>query len=347
VPPLLWHSDDDGESWQRVDVGSSVDGAQGNSDVDLAVGPDGSLYFISMGFNRTTREGTHISIGVSHDRGASWQWHRLSESRFDDRPWISVAPDGTAHAIWNDGSGVAHSTSHDSGHSWNEQPRIHDSGGSSHLAIGPHGEIAVRISPIAASANQFDDGTDLIATSHDNGQTWQKVPAPGTRTWNLDSGDPAIIPRWVEPLAWGSNGRLYSLWSEGDVVKLGWSADFGQTWKQQDVSTEAGMAFFPIMVSSQTGELAATWFVQDAGSLCHRLVLMRPVDQDHSAVEVVRAELFSSLAWEETRDNHNPTPAGEYFPVVFLPNHDVAVVTTIQDIHDDRWGFSWWRFRLR
>lgn len=36
APPLLWKSTDNGNSWERVDVGSSSAGAQGNSDVDLA-----------------------------------------------------------------------------------------------------------------------------------------------------------------------------------------------------------------------------------------------------------------------------------------------------------------------
>jgi len=352
APPLLWRSDDDGDTWQRVNVGSSADGAQGNSDVDLAVGPDGTVYFISMGFNRATREGTQIAVGVSHDAGANWQWHRLSDSRFADRPWISAAPHGIAHAIWNDDRGVAYSISRDSGRTWTEQPRIHDSGGSSHMAVGPGGEIAVRISPIAASANKFDGDTDLIAISRDNGDSWQKYAAPGKISWDAalsdpSATDPSAVPRWVEPLAWGPNRTLYHLWSEGDSVMLGWSRDFGQSWQQQIVSQDAGMAFFPIMVAGESGEIAATWFVITGDSLTCRLVLIRPGAGNDSELEVFQADPFTSLAWEETTDNHAPTPAGEYFPVVFLPNNELGVVTTIQDIHNARWGFSWWRFRLQ
>ena len=73
----------------------------------------------------------------------------------------------------------------------------------------------------------------------------------------------------------------------------------------------------------------------------------RHAREDESVVEIIAAEPFTTWAWEETTDNHNPTPAGEYFPVVFLPNNEIGVVTTIQDIHNDRWGFSWWRFRLQ
>ncbi len=151
--PILYKSTDKGATWTSVAVGTIADGAVGNSDVDLAVAPDGTLYFIAMTFDRTTFEGTQISIGSSRDAGATWSWSLLSKTRYDDRPWVEVAPDGVAHAIWNDGSGVAYAVSRDRGLTWTEQPRIHDQGGSSHLAIGPAGEIAVRISPVSASAN--------------------------------------------------------------------------------------------------------------------------------------------------------------------------------------------------
>ena len=57
----LWRSMDGGTSWTRLDVGTPEDGAYGNSDVDLAVAPDGTLYFVTMGFDRAERVGTHRS----------------------------------------------------------------------------------------------------------------------------------------------------------------------------------------------------------------------------------------------------------------------------------------------
>lgn len=121
--PKLWQSTDRGAHWRPVDVGTAKDGAAGNSDVDLAVAPDGTLYFITMVFDRIKLEGTSVNIAVSHDTGTSWTWTRLANTRFDDRPWVDVAPDGTAHAIWNDGAGVAHSMSTDQGRTWTEGRR--------------------------------------------------------------------------------------------------------------------------------------------------------------------------------------------------------------------------------
>jgi hypothetical protein len=149
--PTLWQSRNRGTTWTLVDVGTEAQGAIGNSDVDLAVARDGTLYFATMVYDRKANEGMSISIGVSKDAGASWAWTPLSKTRFDDRPWVEVAPDGTAHVIWNDGSGVSHAVSQDGGVTWTERAKIHPQGGSSHLAVGPNGEIAVRVTPMSAS----------------------------------------------------------------------------------------------------------------------------------------------------------------------------------------------------
>jgi len=90
-PPKLFRSLDRGKSWEPVDVGTADQGAVGNSDVDLAVAPDGTLYFLTMGFDRSTGEGTHVSVGVSRDVGKSWTWTFHSHDRYDDRPLIAVA----------------------------------------------------------------------------------------------------------------------------------------------------------------------------------------------------------------------------------------------------------------
>lgn len=64
---------------------------------------------------------------------------------------MAVGPTGTAHVIWNGGEGVRYLTSKDDGANWTVGSRIHDQGGSSHLAAGPRGALAVRITPRSAS----------------------------------------------------------------------------------------------------------------------------------------------------------------------------------------------------
>src|SRR6266536_262122 len=212
--PTLWKSRDRGATWTRVDVGSEAQGAIGNSDVDLAVGRDGTLYFVNMLFDRAALEGRQIAIGVSRDTGATWAWTTLSQTRFDDRPWVAVAPQG---------------------------------------------EVAVRIVPLSASGNKFDPGVDLIAVSTDGGTTWQKRPAPGQRDWSQeDTG--RVTPRWVEPLAWDGDGRLYALWTDTTGVWLARSADRGGTWTSWRVVSSRTRSYYPYLVARGHGDLAATWF---------------------------------------------------------------------------------------
>jgi hypothetical protein len=324
--PTLWKSVDRGASWNRVAVGSAEDGAIGNSDVDLAVARDGTLYFMNMLYDRVAFEGRQITIAVSTDTGATWRWTTLSKNRHDDRPWVDVAPDGMAHAIWNDGSGVQHVVSTDRGATWSAPRRVHDHGGSSFLVVGPRGELAVRITPASASGNKFDEGVELIAVSTDAGASWQKHPAPGVRDWSAEFGKPGATPRWVEPLAWDATGALYSLWTDQQGVRLARSRDRGAQWQTSLLTESHAQAFFPYLIARGRGELAATWFTSadpEGKDLHWHLARIDVGDRPHMT-------LAPPQAIELTR--------GEYLPVAFLPNRTLGVATPI------RGGFTWWVF---
>lgn len=222
----------------------------------MVVGQDDTLYFVTMSFDNGVGEGTRITIGVSKNEGATWSWKTLSENRFDDRPWVAVAADGTAHVIWNDGKGVCHAVSKDGGSSWNTLPRVHDQGGSSHLAIGPHGKVAVRITPLSASGNTFTPGVDLIAVSRDAGKAWRKYAAPGQRDWSPDSDMPHFpspnlkgTPRWVEPVAWDASGALYYLWGSQKGFWLARSLDQGETWGSWHIIDRDEVSYFPYLIA--------------------------------------------------------------------------------------------------
>lgn len=341
----LWQSTDKGKTWSRVSVGTEADGAIGNSDVDLAVAPDGTLYFAQMGFNRATREGTHVAIGVSKDAGATWKWTTISKTRFDDRPWIKVAPDGTAHVIWNDGNGVRHAVSTDRGATWTGLARIHDSGGSSHLAIGPNGEIAVRITPLAASGNKFDEGVDLTAISTDGGATWRKQPAVGQLAWTAP-GTPDFVPRWVEPLAWDSAGALYAFWTDTHGLWISASPDQGRTWHTQHLTPTTELSYYPYLVARGRGELAATWFSGTGDSVKAHVARIVVPNDPSSHARIVSARTFVPDSWGLSARRENPlvrSPAGEYVPVIFLRDGTLGVVSPIQNERAGRMGFTWWR----
>jgi photosystem II stability/assembly factor-like uncharacterized protein len=344
--PNLWKSTDHGKTWGRVNVGTEAEGAAGNSDCDLAIAPDGTIYFLNMTFDRQKNEGLRVDIAVSKDAGASWRWTQLSNHRYDDRPWVQVSPDGTAHVIWNDGSGVNYSVSRDGGVTWTRRPRINDQGGSSHLAVGPKREVAVRVTPKSASGLKFHEGVDLIVVSTDGGATWNKYPAPGHRKWSVDFGEPK---RWVEPLAWDARGALYSFWADGKELWLARSLDQGKSWKTWKLATGSENAYYPYLTARGQGELAATWFSGESEKFQAHVARMDAAGVEPKMFEAAPFVPDSWTTQSPTGQNGPavPDPAGEYLAVIFLKAGGLAVVSPIQNTGKKREGFSWWRFENR
>lgn len=322
---------------------SADHGAIGNSDVDLAVARDGTLYLAALD---AAREGQGVSIGVSKDAGTTWRWTRLSQHRYDDRPWVKVAADGTAHVIWSDGSGVNYAASHDRGGTWTQKARIFDKGGSSHLAVGPKQEVAVRVTPKSAAARKFDPGVDLVAVSTDGGGTWKTGEAPGHRKWS------ARPPprRWVEPLAWDGQGALYSFWADDKELWLARSTNKGETWASWKVASGDDIAYYPYVVAQRHGELAATWFSGDGeATLSH---IARIDASGKAAPKLVEAPSFHPETWQPGAKPEDPPlrdahAGGEYMPITFLKAGGFAVVSSIIDLKAQRFGFTWWRLGSR
>lgn len=341
VRPGLWKSLDQGGTWARVDVGSAAQGAIGNSDADLAVAPDGTLYLVALSFDSASGHGRQIAVGVSPDTGATWRWSTISRTVGDDRPWVAVTPTGIAHVVWNDGHGVQHAASRDRGATWTHLQRVSDRGGSSHLAAGPHGELAVRIAPGAAAGNVCDEGADFVVVSVDGGATWQShAPPGGDRPAGCSNVEQEPVPRWVDPLAWDGAGALYALWTTTAGVWLGRSTDRGSTWTTWQLPGEpADTAFFPYLTARGTGALAATWFTHTGDSLHWRAARL-----EVPAAGPPRVALSPPLTLESWRgEPPAPDTAGEYLPNLLLPDGSVAVVTPIQHEAAHRLGFTWWR----
>lgn len=353
IPPV-YKSTDDGKSWTRVDIGTERDGAGGNSDLDFAVSPDGTIYLMTLVFDRAKYRGSSIRVAVSRDVGVTWRWTTLSETPGDDRPWIEIAPDGTVHAIWNDGAGVSHAVSTDAGATWRETERANPLGGSSHLAVGPNGEVAVRYVPLSASGNRFDAGVEGLAMSTDRGASWQRLPPPAPLAWS-PLFDTTVTPpkasmpeqpRWVEPLAWDSVGALFSLWGADSAVWLGRSLDRGATWTRWKIADPGVMTYYPYLIARGKGELAASWISGKGSAMRANIAWITVTDSGPPVAAVAPAFDFESYLLPGFGDPTARDAAGEYLPVVFLPNQSVGIVTPIQHAAAKRMGFMWRRYRL-
>lgn len=347
--PRLWRSDDAGATWQKVDVGTVAQGAIGNSDTSLAEGPDGTIYYASLSFDRAGRQGSTwsggaVTIGVTHDVGRTWRWSTLSKNPHDDRPWIGVDAKGTAHVVWGDGEHVYHSTSSDQGASWAAPAPIHAGGGSSHMSVGPHGLIAVRITPIGAAGSVYHDHADVVAVSADGGMSWREHPAPGVREW---LGEEGSIPRWVEPLAWDASGRLYLLWTQADGVHLGVSTDEAATWRSWVVepTRDDDLPYYPYLIARGDGELAATWYLGAGLGVKWKAALIRVTGGRMAPPSV--SDAVSADAWVPSSQATFPrvrTSAGEYTGLAWGPDGSIGVATPIQDGDGHRFGFAYHRF---
>lgn len=348
--PQLWESRDYGKTWQSVDVGTPDEGAQGNSDVDLYIDSLGNIFLLSMtytklpedisNFDFATMKGEQIIIGVSRDEGKSWDWEVISQRDYDDRPWITASSNGDMHIIWNDGKGVHYASSKDAGKSWQRQPDVHSKGGSSFLASGPHGQLAVRVSPMSASGFQMDKGVDFIRLSLDEGKSWQDVALPGNRDWSEDFSG---IPRWVEPVAFDREDNLYAMWSEGKEMKLAMSTDYGESWQEYVISHTQDTTYYPYMVMSKQG-LLCTW---TSGFNEHIRHYAAVVKMDVTNVKVYTVDPLKLDMWSRfSVGEYQRSTGGEYFPIISLANGNIGMVTTIQNSQANRVGFSWWELRL-
>lgn len=359
--PQLWKSTNRGQSWEKIYVGKYEEGADGNSDVDLAIDPSGNIYFMVMkftqvpndttGFDWDSMKGEHIAIGVSKDQGATWKWQYLSKNDYDDRPWVVVASDGSLHAVWNDGKGVHHRTSNNQGDTWEKRPDISSKGGSSHFTAGPNGLLAMRISPESASGLVFDKEVDLIRLSTDFGKSWKDVSVPGNRDWQpFGSSNNEGIHYWVEPISFDSKGNLYYLWSEGKILKLGISKNLGDDWTIHDLYTSENNSFFPF-IQIKDGHITCTWLSEYRNmekmeyKVWHHVVDVYVTSDGIKTSFLEPMYLIDELNYkyqEKVYSNYG----GEYFPAITLLDGTIGVVTTLSDSKTKRKGFTWRKLEI-
>lgn len=340
TPPGLWASRDLGATWEVVDPGTVQEGALGNSDVDLAVGPEGTLYFASMTY---TDLGHSIAVGASPDGGASWTWNVLSAQPLVDRPWVAVAPNGEVHAVWNDGAVVHHASSADRGASWTERAPAHVRGGTGALAIAPDGTLAVRIIPPSGAGWTVHQGEDGVAVRGADG-AWAFRPLPGNRTYGsrpeaMLGTTASSLDRWADPLAFDAAGTMYAAWGEEEAgLLLARSRDLGGTWDVVALAPGGGpRAIFPHLRAhpAEPGVLALTWMTRGEEEVLAHVALVEGAEG--SAPRLLLAEAFAMDTGTNT--------GGEYFKAAFLQDGSLGFATTVQT--EEELGFEYRTARAR
>lgn len=329
-PASLWRSGDAGATWTPVNPGGPAQGAVGNSDVDLVVAPDGTLYLASM---QWLSVGVSISVGASADEGASWVWRTVAVDAWADRPFLAVSPDGVAHVVWSNARGLHHASSADRGRTWTEGPLVHASGGAGRIAAAPDGALAARVMPLSGptivplsgvEVGLFvgnDPAADGIAVSTDSGASWTFRTIPGNRTPfdRVGRGGDGTF-RWAEPVAFDASGTLHTAWTEAGRLHLARSRDLGVTWDARAVADDApARAIFPNLVVG-AGGLLAGWYVEDGEALrAHVARIEWPADGEPS---MARASFEPATSG---------SPGGEYFAVGYLPDGRAAAATLLAD----------------
>lgn len=205
----------------------------------------------------------------------------------------------------------------------------------------------MRIIPRSAAGPKYDPGVDLIAVSLDGGRTWRKRDAPGDREWTEKMDEP--VPRWAEPLAWDSQGALYSFWTNLKGLWLARSSNKGETWKTWQLNSQTDeVSYFPYLAAgSRAGELAGTWFSGSDEALKAHLALIQVSGSD-AQPRFIQSPPFRPDSWSPTRiaDQTHPmtrSAGGEYLATIFLRDGGLGVVSPMFNVQEKRAGFSWWR----
>jgi hypothetical protein len=212
----------------------------------------------------------------------------------------------------------------------------------------------VRYVPLSASGNRFDAGVEGIAVSLDRGATWTRHPPPAKLGWfplfDTTTTPPTARmpaqPRWVEPIAWDSTGALYSVWAADSGVWLGRSLDRAASWTTWKIAETEAVPYYPYLIARGKGVLAASWITGKGAAMRANLARVEVGPDATPNVALAPPFEFESFMLAGFGDPTAHDAAGEYLPVVFLPDGSIGMATPIQNAPANRLGFQWRRYTL-
>jgi hypothetical protein len=264
-----------------------VAGAQQyTTDEWLSYGPDGTVYLSSLSGHfpqGSSSPVTAVVVSVSRDGGRTWSSpHTVQQANpVNDKDTIAADPTqaGVVYVIWDAGTSLQFSVSHDHGRHWSAERAIYTSskkgfypqGGS--LAVLPNGTLLYSFTDFAA-ATFFQDNTGLrdqvmVIRSTDHGQHWLQAQQIATTSPKFPS-DPrtgkliSSIP--YTSLAVAPHSRAYIVWHDQQAagsskILMSRSSDAGRSWQSPSpVAHDRTTPFQPVIAANHNGVIAVTWF---------------------------------------------------------------------------------------
>lgn len=250
----IWRSTDGGQSWEEVTPQIPPTAHTGGVDNALAVGPDGTVYYLNAA-------GATQHMFRTTDGGDTWD--PLALPPFPTpmhRSWIAPGEDGRVHVASESLATLNnwHLGSEERGSTWGPPTPIHeDPGFGSDLAIGPDGTLYLARTSLASATPAKEDTWDLLVST-DGGTTWDR------RTMFPHAAE--LTGSW-QSLEVGPDGTLHMVWAQmhdgTSLVHHAFSLD-GETWSTPaPIAPTNGTQTLPWMDVRGPGELGIVWYAAD------------------------------------------------------------------------------------
>jgi len=302
-----------GATWTNIQVpGLTVQtGAEGvfkqfdaAGDPALAIGPDGTVYYANIVFNRGS-PASGIAMSVSHDGGLTWGapnmvTHTSTANFFHDKEFIAAGPDGRVVVTWtrfdSTSSPIVMAFSNNHGQSWNRagspvSDRAHPFNQGSFPQFATDGTLYVAYEGASPTTGFATDAT-VLARSTDDGLSFTTVEVGrvfddldcfpifnGRQTltdehWRLNSypsfsvdpvtGRLAIV--WADNEGSGTcgNGGTTFVGTTSAQVKLV-TGEWGALSPPVRITPGTGDKIFPA-VAMRAGKIAVSYYTRDYAS---------------------------------------------------------------------------------
>jgi hypothetical protein len=271
IQTVLYVSNDHGGTFGRVNAYPSSDGFSG--DVSVSATPDGKAYlaFIDYHQNRSTSQypPADVHVVASADHGATWgnpvTVNVDNGSVFNDRPWVTGAPNNVVHIHWTGLSNAFYARSTNGGQTFGAPVAIQDPGQTTSISYSGH--TVTPDGTILIPAQLFDNSSQLSSVGYwrsVDGQAFSLEPLADvyyTRDLALSASPVA---------ATAPNGRTCLVYIDAPQRDLGINvavSDDGQSFNSpmQPNDGKGTTQTFPWVAADAQGQCHILWYDNRSG----------------------------------------------------------------------------------